>query len=145
MRLCYIEDFKVKLENDDGNSFNVRSQIISVLNKQLQDLEVREETQYEMLENKIYTPELFKKRRQKLLEEREVLLDKLQEAKAQEPVKIDYQEKIISFTDTVEALKNPDIDILQKNMLLKKCIKKITYTTDKEKGNRWRESTVQVI
>ena len=33
---CYIEDFKVKLENDDGNSFNVRSQIISVLNKQLQ-------------------------------------------------------------------------------------------------------------
>ena len=59
--------FKVKLENDDGNSFNVRSQIISVLNKQLQDLEVREETQYEMLENKIYTPELFKKRRQKHL------------------------------------------------------------------------------
>lgn len=57
---CYIEDFKVELENDDGNSFNVRSQIISVLNKQLQDLEIREETQYEMLENKIYTPELFK-------------------------------------------------------------------------------------
>lgn len=141
---CYIEDFKVELENDDGNSFNVRSQIISVLNKQLQDLEIREETQYEMLENKIYTPELFKKRRQKLLEEREILLDKLQEAKVQEPVKIDYQEKIISFTDTVEALKNPDIDILQKNMLLKKCIKKITYTTDKEKGNRWRESTFEI-
>ena len=100
-----VVNFKVKLENDDGNSFNVRSQIISVLNKQLQDLEVREETQYEMLENKIYTPELFKKRRQKLLEEREVLLDKLQEAKAQEPVKIEELEEAVLSSIKNEARK----------------------------------------
>lgn len=136
-----IEDFEVKLQNDDGSSHKIHMQIMDTLEKQLRELNEREETQYEMLENKTYTPEMFQVRHAKLVKEREMLLGKIHEAKLEKPEEIDYQEKIISLKSAMDALQDPELDAAKKNTLIKKCIEKIIYTTDKGKGNRWVETT----
>ena len=46
----------------------------------------------------------------------------------------------LSYTLNLVKVHNLENKLLK----LKKCIKKITYTTDKEKGNRWRESTFEI-
>lgn len=140
----YIEDFEVKLENDDGSSHKIHMQIMSNLEKQLQEINEREETQYEMLENKTYTPETFQFRHAKLVKEREMILGKIHDAKLEKPKEIDFKEKIITLNEAMDALKDTETDPLIKNTLLKKCIEKIIYTSDKGKGQRWNKTVFEL-
>ena len=46
------------------------------------------------------------------------------------PVKIDYEDKIITFKDCLASLDDPNISAADKNILLKSCIDKIIYYND---------------
>ena len=47
------------------------------------------------------------------------------------PEPVEYEEKIVKFRDALEALKNPDVDAQDKNILLKACIERIDYKREK--------------
>jgi len=49
------------------------------------------------------------------------------EQKKIEPIEVDYEEKIIKFSECVEMLKNPDIDGKTKNDFLKEIVSRIEY------------------
>jgi hypothetical protein len=47
------------------------------------------------------------------------------------PEPVDYEEKVVKFRDALEALKDPDVDAVVKNNLLKACIERIDYKREK--------------
>ena len=122
-----INDFKMKLKNEQKDTLALHLAMIHTLEKELADLDKRDDEQHDLLEDGIYTREVFLKRNKKLQERRQELLLSLQKAKDSTPTPIDYQEKIIRFSDALDALQNPDIPAEQKNALLKKCFQKIVY------------------
>ena len=46
------------------------------------------------------------------------------------PPSVDYNEKIIKFTDCLNAFQSPDVSPREKNNLLKACVSKILYYND---------------
>ena len=71
-------------------------------------------------------PHIFQKLNEKLLLEKEEIKEALSKAIATMPKRIDYKDKILHFTDAVNALKDPDIPSKIKNEYLKEIIEKIT-------------------
>ena len=78
---------------------------------------------------------IFDKLNEKVLQEKETVLKALENVKQTACTIESYQDKIMRFTDALNALNDPDIDAQQKNMLLKACIERIDYK--REKGTRW--------
>ena len=122
-----IADFEMKLQNDDGNSAKLHKSIIKNLERDLKKLKDKDIRQKDAYEDGIYTKEEYASRNAKLQEQIADTTKALHQAKDSVPPSVDYQEKIVRFTDCLNALKDPDVSASQKNMLLKACIEKIVY------------------
>jgi hypothetical protein len=105
--------------------------LVERLEKQLEDLEITEKLQWEAKHHP--DPEermpshIFKDLNSKLLKEKEEINDALCKAKESMPEPIDYGERAVKFTETLNILLDPDIDASIKNMHLKDIIEKIEY------------------
>lgn len=71
--------------------------------------------------------EIFQTLNAQLLKEKEEVKDALCTDKESVPVKIDYRERIMKFTDAIDALENPEISATIKNQYLKDIIERIEY------------------
>lgn len=127
-----IADFEIQLKNDNGNALKVYSATIKSLEMDLQKLKDRDSRQKDAFEDGVYTKEEYLTRNAKVHEQIEKANKALKQARASAPVSIDYAEKISRFTDCLNALKNPEISITEKNMLLKACVEKIVYYNNGE-------------
>jgi hypothetical protein len=47
------------------------------------------------------------------------------------PEPVNYEEKIVLFSDALATLRNPDASAQEKNKLLKACIERIEYTRER--------------
>ena len=83
---------------------------------------------YDLLENKIYTRDVFMKRNNKLALEREKAQNKLNKLISNMPKKIDYNKKILEFKNTISILNDETLSIETKNKSLKTIIDKIEYS-----------------
>lgn len=130
-----IEDFEVRLASDAGNSAKLHSQLIRSLEKQLKDIKERELSQWEQQSHpdpsQRMPAEIFKQLNERLLEEKASVQEALCKAYESMPEPIDYQERIVTFSNALEALKNPDVSAEDKNMLLRACIERIDYRREK--------------
>jgi hypothetical protein len=70
---------------------------------------------------------IFQKLNAKLQQEKEEVRIALNNAYESMPEPIDYQAKIVKFTDAIDALRSPDVSAEQKNKLLKAIIERIDY------------------
>ena len=61
------------------------------------------------------------------MKEKEEINQALCDAKDSMPEPINYQERIVKFTEAIDKLQNPDVDAATKNRHLKDIIEKITY------------------
>lgn len=122
-----IDDFQFKLENDDTSHLEIYRDAINRLEKDLLKLEEKQEELYSLLEDKIYTREVFAERNEKLALDRKSLQSKLKKMQEEILEPIDYKEKIITFRNVIEALQDPTISAKSKNDLLKSIIKRIDY------------------
>lgn len=122
-----IADFKVKLQNDDGNASRLHKSMIRNLEYDLQKLTAKDTRQKDAYEDGIYTKEEYALRNAKLQEQISETKAAILQAKGTTPVSIDYHEKIMRFKDCLAALKNPSASAAEKNTLLKSCIEKIVY------------------
>lgn len=124
-----IEDFQVRIENNQDDSFKLHKDLVDRLEKKLKELEEKEIKQWEDQYNPdVAMPqEIFKKLNQKLLAEKEEVQKSLAKAKGSMPKQVDYREELRKFEDALDALKDPDVDAKLKNQFLKDIIDKIEY------------------
>ena len=125
--LPYLEAL---LKNNKGNGIEAHKTLISSLEKQLADLNVQEEKQYEFLEKGIYSEEVFEKRNKAIQEKRLALRKQIEEARMQTPKTINYQLKVANLKKAIAALKNNNMPVDEKNKILKSIIKRIEYSND---------------
>jgi len=130
-----IEDFEIRLQNDNGDSIKLHNSMIENLKKRLKALEAKELAQWEAQaspdESLRMPPHIFKQLNEKLLHEKEEINQALCKAYESMPEPVNYEEKLARFKDALEALKDPEADVVKQNALLKECIDKIVYSRDK--------------
>ncbi len=126
-----IEDFEIRIQNDEGDSMKLHANLIKNLEKQLKDLQEKELKQWEMQSDpdpsKRMPQEIFKQLNERLLREKEEIQQALCNAYESMPDPVNYEEKVITFKAALEALRDPNEDALKKNSLLKACIERIEY------------------
>ena len=126
-----IKDFEIRLENNEGDSVKLHARLIKNLEQKMKDLEEKEMSQWEMQSHPDVSQrmpaEIFKKLNEKLLQEKEEVRQALCKAYESVPEPVDYEEKIFTFRDALEALNDPEVEAAVKNELLKACIDRIDY------------------
>ena len=157
-----IEDFQLRIENNQDDSFKLHKILVENLEKKLKELEEKEIRQWEaQYDPDIAMPtEIFKKLNQKLLVEKEEIQKALSKAKGSMPKQVDYKEEMLKFEDALDALEDPEVDAKAKNQYLKNIIDKIEYKrgstvritkenskeygTDTSKGLKWHTPPYEI-
>ena len=124
-----LPNLKAKLNDGQGNSAAIQQKILDGLMKQLAEFKEQEENQYELLETKKYTPELFEKRNTALREKMMQCEIQIEETRRTMPKPVDYAERIIALEDAIKALKDDTMESEEQNRLLKNIVEKIELET----------------
>lgn len=125
---------KAKLGNDEGNARKIQERIIAKLQKQMNDYREQEDEQYELLETKKYTQELFDRRNAQLRAKMEECEKQLYLAKSALPKSVDYAERIVALEAAIKALHDPEASNDEVNKVLKAIIERIEFTGEPGRG-----------
>ena len=128
----HLPELEAKLKNGDGKSLVLQKQILDKLEKQMAEFKAQEVKQYDLLETGIYTNEVFLERNTALREKITSCSTQLAEAKKSLPKAINYEEKILSLKEAINALEDDTIPLKEKNILIKSVISSIIYYAEKK-------------
>lgn len=141
-----IEDFEIRINNNEGDSAKLHANLIKNLEKRMKELQAKELSQWEAQSDpdpaKRMPQEIFQQLNAKLLKEKDEIQQALCKAYKSMPEPVDYEDKIKTFHEALEALKNPEVDAQKKNRLLKACIERIDYS--REQPQRVKSQQVRV-
>lgn len=130
-----IEDFELRISNDADNSAQLHAKLIKQLEKRMVDLQAKELAQWEAQSDpdpsKRMPHEIFQQLNAKLLKEKEEVQQALCKAYESMPEPVDYSERIATFAEALDALRDPELNAATKNNLLKQCIERIEYHRDR--------------
>lgn len=124
-----LPELKLKLQNGDGNARKIQAKLLAKLEKQMEEYRDQEEQQYDLLETKVYTQDVFDRRNAKLRAKMEECQSAIYKAKSSLPQDVDYEERVVTLEQAIAALKNNELTADQKNKILKSIIEKIEYTS----------------
>ena len=124
-----LPNLQEKLNSDQGSSRAIQQKILDGLMKQMEEYKEQEENQYELLETKKYTLELFEKRNAALREKMNKCEKQIREAKNNMPKEVDYAERIMALEDAIKALRDDSAPIEHQNKLIKKIVERIEIET----------------
>ena len=127
-----VDDFEIKLQNDEGNIVRIHENIIRNLEQDLLKLKDKDLRQKDAYEDGIYTKEEYASRNAKLQEQICEVQLSIQRAKNTMPPEVDYQERVSRFSDCLSKFEDTDISASEMNLLLKSCIEKIIYHNSSE-------------
>lgn len=154
-----IKDFEFRIKNNEGNSVKLHNNLVKNLEKRLEDLNKKELSQWDKYTEEGMPKHIFDNLNAKVLKEKEEVELALCKAKDSMPDPVNYEEKLSKFKNALEALQNPDIDVVKKNKLLKDCFERITYKREKavritkemaggkgklERGGAWTSPPMQI-
>lgn len=126
-----IEDFKVRIDDKRDDSIKLHKNLITNLKKKLEDLQTTEDLQWESLHhpdaNQRMPQAVFNRLNEKVLKEKEAVREALCRAEESMPEPVDYKEKVLTFTDALNALRDPNISAKIKNQYLKDIVERIDY------------------
>lgn len=135
-----IADFEIKMNQNDADSRKLHEDKIKHLQKRLQNINERELSQWEAQSDpdpsKRMPQAIFQQLNAKLLKEKEEVETALHNAYESMPAPTDYEKNIAMFSDALNALRDPDMDAVKKNKLLKACIERIEYYRPKPERTR---------
>lgn len=126
-----ISDFEVKLDNNNLDEKERHKQLITSLEKRLKELREKELRQWEKYSDEEMPKEIFDNLNKKVLKEKEEIQNALCSAYDSMPEPVDFEEKIVSFRNAIEALKNDDVSPKLKNDYLRDIIEKMTFERPK--------------
>lgn len=123
---AHVQDFEMKRNNthlleEKRKTNELRAQAA----KEIESLERRRSRLFEFLEDGTYSRAEFNERRAVLSERIEKLQQSIDEMAAMP--EIDYEEKIVKFSEVIDTLLDPDQDPKYKNQLLKDIVNRIEY------------------
>lgn len=102
----YIADFEVKLEGSSKVEAQQHADMISEMEKNLEALKARRKKVLIAYEDDVYTKEEFEERKADINADITMLSARIEEAKNTAPEEIDYQEKIVKFSEAVELIRS---------------------------------------
>ena len=117
-----------KVKNGDGDARKIQQRLISKLEQQMNEYRDQEDNQFELLETKKYTQEVFDRRNAVLRSKMEECEKQLYLARASLPKSVDYAECVVKLEAAIKALKDPSLSVTQVNNCLKQIIEKIEFT-----------------
>ena len=123
----YLQDFKIKLKDNVQSDIDQHEKMVKALEKNLANLEIKQTELYDLLEEKVYTKEVFLMRNEKLAQERKELQEKIKKAKEFKPSVDDTRRKYYSLYEALNALEDESISAKAKNNLLKNIVEVIYY------------------
>lgn len=138
----HIKDFEIALLNGE-NVLKDDATIISI-EKELSTLTSKEKRLYDFLEDGVYTEDQFLERRRVMLERKAALTSSLERERANAARCVSYSDRISSFKSALEALNDDSVPVQQKNMLLKRIIKRIDYSRRTNNRTRWEDTPVSL-
>lgn len=140
-----IAEFKIDLQKPKDDSDKIHARLIKSLEKKLEEIGAREMSLWESqidpkIENRMPN-HIFQMLTDKIKVEREETETALQKAYEAMPTPIDYQAKIVTLQQTLDALLDDNASIAEKNRLLKSCIVRIECDRERPvrlqgKGNK---------
>ena len=142
MLVQQIEDFEIRIKNDDKDSRRLHDSLIKQLEQQLAELEKKELSQWEKYSEEDMPKEIFEKLNAKVLQDKAAVQQGLCTARKSMPAPVDYEDKLARFQEALAALDDPEADAERKNNLLKACIERIDY--HREKAERIPSQQVRV-
>lgn len=123
-----IEEFEFKLTNDNEmEQATKQKKLIESLEKELGSLNNQRSKLFDYLERKIYTEDEFLERKILLTDKIKNLSEVIENERSVVIDEIDYQERIVKFSDVLNKLKDDNVSAKFKNELLKEIIEKIEY------------------
>lgn len=132
-----ITEYKAKIANGNDTPEQTQKNIVQKLTKEINDIETQQTKLYDLLEQGIYTNAVFLKRNTALAERRKQVTNALEDAKANMPQIINYEEKIVRLSEAINILQDQDTPIKLKNDFLKTVIKEIRYSRKTANRNKW--------
>ncbi len=136
-----VEDFEIRIANDDGDSRKLHASLIKQLEAKLEELSKKEVALWDKYTEEKMPKSIFDTLNRKLLKDRDEINDALCKAKESMPESIDYAEKLYRFKDALNVMQDPEADAQTKNRLLKACIERIDYK--REKAQRIKSQQVR--
>lgn len=124
-----LPELQMKLKNREGDAGKIQARQLKALEKQMAEYLEQEDAQYELLETKEYTPEVFARRHTALRKKMEACKEQIQKAKQAMPKSVDYAERIASLQTAIDMLKDPEATPKEKNKALKGVIQNIDYSS----------------
>lgn len=137
-----IDDFEVRIQNDDGDSRKLHANLIRQLEAKKEELDKKEIALWDKYAEEQMPKSIFDTLNRKLLKDKDEIREALCKAKESMPDPVDYVEKLYRFQDALKTLKDPTAPAAEKNRLLKACIERIDYK--REKAQRIPSKQVRV-
>lgn len=129
-----LPELRSKAENDEGAARKIQERILAKLNKQMSEYRDQEEHQYELLETRKYTQELFDRRNAALREKMEECEKQIYLARSAMPKSVDYTKKVAALEEAIAALHDPEASVPEVNRVLKAIIDRIEFTGEPGRG-----------
>lgn len=120
-----IDDFTVKLSNEEDNAYEKHNEYIELLEHKLAEVEEREVAIWEKYSEEGMPRSVFDKLKSKYENEKEALQATLAKAYNTIPAKTNYQDAIVSLHEAIEMLQDDTATAGAKNKLLKSIIGKM--------------------
>ena len=143
---------KLKVKNDDGNARKIQMAALSKLEKQLAEFEAQEEEQFDLLEKKLYTREVFERRHGALTAKIKNCREEIAKTKQSMPEAVDYEERVLALEKAIEVFKDETATPAEKNKFLRAIVERIEYygipsDSLNRKRNRWNfnEFSLKVV
>jgi len=118
---------ELKIKNGDGNSAKIQQRMLAKLEKQMEEYRAQEETQYELLETRQYTQELFNRRNAALREKMADCEKQIAATKATLPQSVNYEKQLSDLKAAIAILKDPNATAEEKNRLLRAVVDRIEF------------------
>lgn len=129
----------LKVKNNDGDAVKIQQNKLKKLEKQMEEYREQEENQYDLLEQKKYTQELFDRRNAALRAKMEECQAQIYKTKAALPHAIDYAERVMALQKAIDILKDPTAKATEQHKVVKSIVDKIIYTSvPSDRENRKR-------
>lgn len=126
----YIEDFEIKLDNLPTVNENTLKSQIEALQREMRKTEKKLSSLFDAWEDRIISDNEFVKRKQLHNSRIEAIKKEMDDLEKSMPVKEEYEEKISSLHEALDALLDDSIDADIKNEYLKNILDKIEYSRE---------------
>ena len=123
-----IADFEMRIEKGDDDSAKIHRQMVERLEKRLLELRDLEVKQWDEKTKGGMPAHVFELLNSQTVEEMHEVEEALCAARNSVPEPINLQEKLSNFHAALNALDDPNVTVRTKNMLIKLCIERITYS-----------------